>query len=42
MENELIKIKTNEEGNSVVLARDLHEFLGLKKKFTDWIKNIQK
>lgn len=42
MENELIKITTDEKGNSIVLARDLHEFLGLKKKFTDWIKKYTK
>ena len=42
MENELIKITTDEKGNSIVLARDLHEFLGLRKKFTDWIKKYTK
>ena len=37
--NELIKITTNEQGSGVVSARDLHEFLEVKSKFADWIKN---
>lgn len=33
----LIKI-TEQNGHRVVSARDLHEFLGSKKDFSDWIK----
>lgn len=36
--NELIKITTNEQGMSCVSARELHERLENKRKFTDWIK----
>ena len=36
---ELIKITTNDEGKQLVSARELHEGLGVGKKFTDWIKN---
>ena len=39
MENEIIKITTNEEGKQLVSARELHEFLEVKSKFADWIKN---
>ncbi len=35
--NELIKVQTNENGQSVS-ARELHEALGIKKDFTDWFK----
>lgn len=38
MNNELINIQTNEQGEQRVSARDLHKALGLKKKFTDWWK----
>ena len=38
MENELIKITTNEEGKQLVSARELHEFLGLQKRFSAWIE----
>ena len=34
--NELIKI-TNENGKQLVSARELHEFLDLKKRFSAWI-----
>ena len=37
--SELIKITTNEEGIQLVSARELHEGLGVKSKFADWIKN---
>lgn len=37
--NELIKITRNEKGENAVSARGLHEFLGVKSKFADWIKN---
>lgn len=36
--NELIKT-TEYEGNTAVSARDLHNFLGSKQQFSDWIKN---
>ena len=36
MENELIKIK-NDNGKQLVSARELHEFLGLSKRFSAWI-----
>lgn len=39
MENELIKITTNEEGVNCVSARELHEELEVKSRFNDWIKN---
>ena len=35
--NELIKITTNEEGQQLVSARELHEFLEVKTRFNDWI-----
>lgn len=35
--NELIKIEER-EGKRVVNARELHQFLGNKRKFSDWIK----
>ncbi|MGL5961634.1 MAG: antA/AntB antirepressor family protein, partial [Cetobacterium sp.] len=36
---ELIKINKNEKGEQIVSARDLHEFLEVKSRFNDWIKN---
>lgn len=36
---ELIKVTTNEQGLRVVSARDLYEYLQIKSKFADWIKN---
>lgn len=38
MNTELIKIVTNEQGQNCVSARELHEGLGNKRQFTDWIK----
>ena len=35
---ELIKITTNEDGQQLVSAKELHEFLGLSKHLTQWIK----
>ena len=35
---ELIKV-TEENGNKLVSARELHEFLEVKSRFNDWIKN---
>lgn len=37
--NELIKITTNESGNQVISARELHKFLESKQEFANWIKN---
>lgn len=39
MKEELIKITTNDEGKQLVSARELHEGLGVEKKFTQWIEN---
>ncbi|UHG89810.1 antA/AntB antirepressor family protein [Spirosoma oryzicola] len=36
---ELIAITTSGQGSLVVSARELHEFLGVKSRFIDWIKN---
>lgn len=36
---ELIKVTQNENGEQLVSARELHEFLGVKSRFNDWIKN---
>lgn len=38
MDNELINVQANEQGEQQVSARELHKALGLKKKFTDWWK----
>lgn len=35
---ELIKITKNEEGQQLVSARELHEFLEIKRYFTQWIE----
>lgn len=40
MNNELIKITKDEQGNSLVSGRDLHEFLGVKDNYTDWFKRM--
>ena len=40
MDNELIKITKDDNGNSVVSGRDLHEFLGVKDNYTDWFKRM--
>ena len=39
MEKELIKITTNEEGQKLVSARELHEGLKVKSRFNDWMTN---
>lgn len=39
MEKELIKITTNEDGQKLVSARELHEGLKVKSRFNDWITN---
>lgn len=38
--NELIKVTTNENGQSIVSGRDLHEFLEVQTKYTDWFKRM--
>ena len=38
MSNELIKVEVNDKMEQVVSARELHKGLGLKKQFTDWVK----
>lgn len=38
MDNELIKITTNEQGVQCVSARELHEGLKVQQDFSDWIK----
>ena len=35
---DLIKITTNDKGQQLVSARERHEFLEVKKDFTDWFK----
>ena len=37
--NELIKIEINKNNEQLVSAKELHEFLEVKSKFADWIKN---
>ena len=39
MEKELIKITTNEDGQKLVSARELHEGLKVKSRFNDWMTN---
>ena len=36
---DLIKITTNDKGQQLVSGRELHEFLEVKSKYADWIKN---
>lgn len=40
MNNELIKIKKDEQGNSVVSGRDLHDFLEVKTAYKDWFPRM--
>lgn len=37
MNNELIKITKDDNGNSVVSGRELHEFLEVNTPYTHWI-----
>jgi phage anti-repressor protein len=39
IENELLPIYQNDNHDQLVNARELHEFVGSKQQFTDWIKN---
>lgn len=40
MNNELIKITKDEQGNSVVSGRDLHEFLEVNTQYTKWFNRM--
>lgn len=40
--NELIKPTINNDGQQVVDARDLHDFLGIGKDFSNWFKDMTK
>lgn len=40
MNNELIKITQDENGNSVVSGRDLHDFLEVKTAYKDWFPRM--
>ena len=40
MENELIKVSENENGELLVSARELHEFLEISRNFTTWFKRM--
>ena len=40
MDNELIKITKDEQGNSVVSGRELHEFLEVKTPYKDWFPRM--
>lgn len=40
MNNELIKITQDENGNSVVSGRDLHDFLEVQTKYLDWFNRM--
>lgn len=39
IENELIPVYENEKGEKLVSAKELHEFLEVKTKFVDWVKD---
>ena len=38
--NEIIKITKDDNGNSVVSGRDLHDFLGVQTKYTQWFERM--
>lgn len=38
--NEIIKITKDENGNSVVSGRELHDFLGVQTKYTQWFERM--
>ena len=40
MNNELIKITKDDNGNSVVSGRELHEFLEVNEKYTQWFNRM--
>ncbi len=39
--NQLIKVTTNDNNEQLVSARDLHEFLGIRKRFSAWWKQYE-
>lgn len=39
MVKEIIKIITKDDGDKLISARELHEFLEVKSKYNDWISN---
>lgn len=39
IDNQLVPVYETDKGNKVVDARELHEFLGSKQEFANWIKN---
>ena len=39
IENELVPVYETSTGEKVVYGSELHEVLGVKSKFADWIKN---
>lgn len=40
MENKMVAIQVNEQGEQLVSARELHEFLEVVSKFNDWFKRM--
>ena len=38
--NELINVQMNENQEPIVSGRDLHEFLGVKEKYTQWFERM--
>ena len=42
MNNELIKITKDDNGNSVVSGRELHEFLGVTERYSSWFSRMTK
>lgn len=39
--NELIKVKMNENQEQIVSGRELHQFLEVKEKYTEWFKRMK-
>ena len=39
IENELVPVYVTSTGEKVVYGTELHEVLGVKSKFADWVKN---
>lgn len=37
---DIIPVYTTDEGNKVVMGRELHEKLGIKDKYTDWMQRM--
>ena len=38
---QIIKITTNDKGDSLVSARELYEFLGISKRFSAWFETYK-